>query len=143
MNRGGIADLLLVIQQNSWEPSFWEVKDSYVLLAYASLAASRTLLQLPLQLLACLNFTLDSDDLLYWCKRKKLFVWTMAAAQAAENYRDEWCLTWHLQWGIYASIPIWTHTVNSLVAAEALSLKISSQGKSFKWSQRPSQSSQE
>ena len=34
--------------------SFWEVIDSFVLLAYASLAASRTLLQ---QLLACLNFT--------------------------------------------------------------------------------------
>ena len=32
--------------------------DSFVLLAYASLAASRTLLQ---RLLACLNFTLESD----------------------------------------------------------------------------------
>ena len=35
----------------SREPSFWEVMDSLVLLAYASLAASRTLLQ---RLLACL-----------------------------------------------------------------------------------------
>ena len=34
--------------------------DSYVLLAYASLAASRTFLQ---QLQACLNFILDSEDL--------------------------------------------------------------------------------
>ena len=34
--------------------------DSFVLLGYASLAASRTLLQ---QLLACLNFTLESADL--------------------------------------------------------------------------------
>ena len=34
--------------------------DSFVLLAYASLAASRVLLQ---QLLASLNFTLDSEDL--------------------------------------------------------------------------------
>ena len=33
--------------------------DSFVLLAYASLATSKTLLQ---QLLACLNFTLDSKD---------------------------------------------------------------------------------
>ena len=33
--------------------------DSFVLLAYANLAASRTLLQ---QLLACLNFTLESED---------------------------------------------------------------------------------
>ena len=45
-NRGGIADLclfrtLLAIYQNSCEPGFWEVIDS---LAYASLAASRSLL---------------------------------------------------------------------------------------------------
>ena len=47
LNRGGIADLtllrtLLAVCQKSWEPSFWEVMDSFVLLAYASLAASRT-----------------------------------------------------------------------------------------------------
>ena len=59
LNRGGVADLpllrtLLTICQKSREPSFWEVMDSFVLLVYASLAASRTLLQ---QLLACLNFT--------------------------------------------------------------------------------------
>ena len=58
LNGGGIADLpllrpLLAIRQKSREPSFWEI-----LLAYASLAASRTLLQ---QSLACLNFTLDSE----------------------------------------------------------------------------------
>ena len=62
LNRGGIADLpllrrLLAIRQKSREPSFWKVMDSFVLVAYARLAASRTLLQ---QLLACLNFTLDS-----------------------------------------------------------------------------------
>ena len=50
LNRGGIADLpllrtLLAIHQKSQEPSFWEVMDSFVLLAYASFAASRTLLQ--------------------------------------------------------------------------------------------------
>ena len=72
-NRGGIADLpllrrLLAIRQKSRESSFWEVTDSFVLVAYASLAASRTLLQ---RLLACLNFTLDSEDLFCWCKRKK------------------------------------------------------------------------
>ena len=70
LNRGGIADLpllrtLLAIRQKSREPSFWEVMDSFVLVAYASLAASRTLLQ---RLLACLNFTLDSEDLFCWYK---------------------------------------------------------------------------
>ena len=68
LNRGGIADLpllrtLLAICQKSREPSFWEVMDSFVLVAYVSLAASRTLLQL---LLDCLNFTLDSENLFCW-----------------------------------------------------------------------------
>ena len=73
LNTGGIADLLLLrtllaISQKSREPSFWEVMDSLVLLAYASLAASKTLLQ---QLLACLNFTLEAEDLSCCYKRKK------------------------------------------------------------------------
>ena len=68
LNRGGIADLPLLrtrlaIRQKSSEPSFWEVMDSFVLLAYANSAASRTLLQ---RLLACLNFILDSEDLFCW-----------------------------------------------------------------------------
>ena len=50
LNRQGIADLpllrtLLAIFQKSRKPSFWKVMDSFVLVAYASLAASRTLLQ--------------------------------------------------------------------------------------------------
>ena len=73
LDRRGMADLfllraLLAIRQKSREPSFWEKMDSSVLLAHASLAASRTLLQ---KLLACLNFTLDSEDLSFWYKRKK------------------------------------------------------------------------
>ena len=49
LNRGGIADLpllrtLLAICQKSQEPSFWEMMYSFVLVAYASLTASRTLL---------------------------------------------------------------------------------------------------
>ena len=58
LNRGGIADLpllrtLLAICQKSQELRFWEVMYSFVLLAYASLAASGDLLK---WLLACLNF---------------------------------------------------------------------------------------
>ena len=50
LNTGGTADLpllrtLLAIRQKSLEPSFREVMDSFILLTYASLAASRTLLQ--------------------------------------------------------------------------------------------------
>ena len=75
LNRGGIPDLpllrtLLAICQISRQPSFWEVMDSFVLLAYASLAASRTYLQ---QLLAYLNFTLKSEDLSFWYKKDIIF----------------------------------------------------------------------
>ena len=75
LNRGGIPGLsllrtLLAIRQKSREPSFWEVMDSFVLLAYASLAASGTLLQ---RLLACLNFTLESEDFSLWCNEKSDF----------------------------------------------------------------------
>ena len=70
LNRGGIADLpllrtLLAIRQKSQEPSFWEVIDSFVLLEYTCLTASRILLQ---QLLPCLNFPLYSKDLFCWYK---------------------------------------------------------------------------
>ena len=75
LNKGGIAGLpllrtLLAIRQKSWEPSFREVMDSFVLLAYASSSASRNLSQ---RLLACLNFTLESEDVSFWFKRKKYF----------------------------------------------------------------------
>ena len=90
VNRGGIADLallraLLAIWQKSWESSFREVMDFFVLLAYTNLAASITLFT---QLLAFLNFTSDSEDLFCWYKQKKWFLWTMAAAQVAENQGD-------------------------------------------------------
>ena len=73
LNRGDTADLpllrtLLAIRQKPGEPSFWEVMYSFVLLVYASLAASRILLQ---RLLACLNFTLESEDFSLWYKLKK------------------------------------------------------------------------
>ena len=50
LNRGGTADLpllrtLFAICQKPSELNFWKVMDSFVLVAYASLAASRTLLQ--------------------------------------------------------------------------------------------------
>ena len=58
LNRGGIEDLpslrrLLAICRKSRETHFWEVMNSFVLVAYASLAASRALLQ---RLLVCRNF---------------------------------------------------------------------------------------
>ena len=75
LNRGGIADLpllrtLVAIRQKSQQPSLGEVMDFFVLLAYESLAASRALLQ---RLLACLNFTLESEELSFGAKEKRGF----------------------------------------------------------------------
>ena len=65
LNRGGIAILLFWehYRQKSQEPSFWEMMDSFVLLTYANVAASRTLFQ---KLLAFLNFAVDLEDLFFW-----------------------------------------------------------------------------
>ena len=104
MNRGeNWADLpllrtLLAIHSKSWESSFWEVMDSFVLLAYVSLKNPFE------QLLAGLKFTLDSENSFSWYKWKKWFLWTMAAAQAAKKWGDEWGLTRYLWWEIYTSI---------------------------------------
>ena len=89
-----------------------------------------TLLQ---RLLAFLNFSLDSEDLSCWCKQKKRFLCTITAAQAAENYGDEWDVTLYLWWGIYTSVPTWTHSQNSLAIAEAPSLNISFHRTSLRW----------
>ena len=69
--------------------------DSFALLAYASLVASRTLLQ---RLLACLNFTLESEDFSLWYKQKSDFyeLWqqhkqlkTMEMSEAWPDTYDE------------------------------------------------------
>ena len=65
---------------------FWEEMSPFALLVHTSLTASRTLSQ---QLLACLNFTLDSEDLFCWYKQTKKKKQTMAAAKAAEQHEDE------------------------------------------------------
>ena len=71
---------------------------SFVLLAYASLAASRTLLQ---QLLACLNFTLDSEDWLCGANEKSDFceLWQQHKQQKTMEVSEAWLDT-HNEWYI-------------------------------------------
>ena len=57
---------------------------SFVLLAFASLAASRALLQ---WLVTCFNFTLDADFTTLLMTKNQWFLWTMASAQAVENLK--------------------------------------------------------
>ena len=110
LNRGGIADLPL-LRTLAKSLTSWEVIDCFVLLAYESLAASRTFLE---SLLACLNVTLESEDLSFCYKQKKWFLWTMAAVQAAEKHGDVSDLTWYFLSEIYRSTG--THSQNSLAA---------------------------
>ena len=80
-----------------------------LLLVYKILTASRTLLQ---QLLACLNLTLNSKDLLFWCKWKKVISMNCDSTQAAENHGKWMRLDLILKWGIYTSISTLTHLKN-------------------------------
>ena len=59
---------LLAIGQTSSKPSFCQVIESFVLLAYISLPASQRLLK---QLFSCLSIILDSGNLFRWYKRRK------------------------------------------------------------------------
>ena len=66
-----LRTVLVVLYGQKFEAlRFCKLMDSFVLLAYASLAASRTLSQ---QLLACLNFSLDSEDLSFWYKESDFY----------------------------------------------------------------------
>ena len=127
---------ILAICQKSWEPSFWEVMDSFCFSSICKFVSFKN----PFATITRLSEFYLRFGRLY--KQKKWFLWTMAAPQAAENHGDGWVLRDEV-WGTYISIPTWAHPQNSLAAAEALSLKISSHGTSLKWSQRPSQSARE
>ena len=48
-----------------------------------------------------------------------------SSSTAAKNHGDEWGLTWYFLWEIYTSVSTWTHSQDSLAAAEAPILKIS------------------
>ena len=101
LNGGGMADLhllitLLAIRWKSREPSFWEVTDSFVLVAYASLAAPKTLLQ---RLLARFKFRFRGFILFVQIKKKNDFyeLWqqhkllkTMEMSEVWSDTYDEW-----------------------------------------------------
>ena len=74
--------------QNFQEPVLWKVMDS-CFISFISICKCCNFKIFSLRLLACLNFTLDSEDLLFWYKLKKKSVWAMVIVQAAENHGDE------------------------------------------------------
>ena len=56
-----------------------------------------------------------------------------SATQAAENHGDEWASPDTFYEGYIHQVPTRTHSQNSLAAAEAPSLKMSSHGTSLNW----------
>ena len=70
-NTPRLLKILLTIYQKYQEPGFWKVMDSFFLLEHESLEASRSLLQ---RLIACLNFTLDLEDVFCWYKGKNHYL---------------------------------------------------------------------
>ena len=87
---------LSTICQKSCKQSFWEVMDSFVLLAYAGFGSFKN----PFVTITCLSklyFRFRRFILLL--HTKKWFMWTMAATQKAKNHGGEWGLTWPLNEG--------------------------------------------
>ena len=143
LNRGDIADLpllrtVLAICQNSWELHFWEVMDSFVLVAYASLAALRTLLQ---QLLSELYFGFRRFILLVPKKKKKDFyeIWQQHdLLKTMERMRFDLILVIRDKYINFDLNPLTKFTSSN----KSTEFQIPSHGASLKWSWRPSQSAQ-
>ena len=114
LNSRGIVNLpllkkILEVCVESQKTNFMEMLYFLVFSVEANLAALRNFLQ---WLSACLNSTLDAEDLFCWHKQRKWFLWAIAAKQAAENHRQEWGLTWYFWSRTCASIPPCAHSQN-------------------------------
>ena len=91
---GGIWDLpllrtLLAICQNSQEQSFWEDDGLFCFISICKFGSFKTPFAKGTSL----------SELYFTQAELKWFLWTMA-----ENYGDEWSLTWYLQWGIFSKL---------------------------------------
>ena len=144
MNRGSATGLpvlrtLSAVLQKSQKTSFWEVIDSFVLLANARFSALRTRFAKVTSL----------SELFFRFRRWIMLVQTKSdlyelRQQCKQLKATEVCQAWPDAYneGIDSMLSIltWTHSQASLPAAEAPSLKISSHGTSIKWSRRESES---
>ena len=133
LNGEGIADLpllrtLLAICKKSREPSFCEAIDSY-----SSIWKSGSFKNpfATITSLSKLYFRFRRFILLVQTKTSDFYkLWQQHKQPKNMEISEVWLI----------SIPTRTHLQNSLAAAEALTLKISSHGTSLKWSRKPSQS---
>ena len=144
IGEGGIPLLrtLLVISQNSREPSFWEVME---LFCFSSICKFGSLNK-PFATITSLAepyFRFRGFILLAQTKKKMIsmnYGSSISSRKPCILVRLDYIL---LMRDIYTSIPTWTHSKNSLAVVEAPSLKISSHKTSLKWSQWQSHSARE
>ena len=142
LNRGVTAEsttrTLLAIPQKSWEPSFWEVID-FCFISICKFGRFRNPFA-KITNLSELHF--EFRRFIPLAKMKKVISINYDSSTSSwKLWRWELGLTWYCRLGIYK--PTWTQSKNSRAVAETLSLKVSSNGTSVKWSRRPSQSAQE
>ena len=142
MNRGGIADIpllitLLAICQKSWEASFWEVMDSFCFITICKFGSFK-------------NPFVGITSLLEFYFRFRRFILLIQTKKVISmNYGSSTSSWKPWRWAISE---VWPDTMrdryinsnlnnwqNSLAAAEAQSLEISSYRTSLKWLQRLSQ----
>ena len=102
------------ILQKSLEPCFWDVTASF-----SSISMFGSVNNHFATIISLSEFHFTCKDLLCRCKWKSWLLW----ARAAVNHGNEWGLPWNLR-GNYISIPTWTHSQNSIPAAEVLSLMV-------------------
>ena len=101
-NRGGIVDLLLfrgllAICQRS------KFLGSDVFFCYISICKFGNFKNLFATITSLPELNFRFRKFILFAQMKKLFLWTMATRQVAENYGDKWGLTWYLWWGIYTA----------------------------------------
>ena len=110
---------LLGICQKSWEPSFWEVMNSFV--CFISMCKFHSFKN-PFPTIT----SLSQLDFLF--RRFILLVETKDVISmnygSSKSSRKPWrWVRLIFTWRIYTSVPTWFHSQNSLAAVEALSLK--------------------
>ena len=114
---------LLTIYQKTRVPSFWEVIDS----CFISISKFGSFKNPSAMItsLSELHFRLRRFILLLQTKERV----SVSYGSRTSSWKSwKWVrLNWYLRWGIYTSIPIRTHSQNSVTARKAPSLKISCQ----------------
>ena len=146
LNRGGIADLpllrtLLAVCQKSWEPSFWEVMNSFVLFAGITSLSElyfgirRFIFLVQLKKVISMNYgsTTSSRKWWRWVKLDLIFsvrniyissnqnpLTKFASSSRSTKFKD--ILPWNISKMIMKTVPISTRIVSGLHAFDNMAI---------------------